>query len=663
MIKQLRTTMESLDALQGQLKDKEDALARYFKVSIAWQVRLSQLALSLEATPAKDMPLDTLQGTNAALYQEMHPDSYATSYLNPVYASETLGDLSKGLSSLYFMLRKAIPYAFKGKFEALNDLSLLLKTVFEDYQAQVLTKASLSGHLKAFHLKYAEQHFVDAVLETMSPQATHYTEAIMKADLTDLKYLYAFGDYISPYELQTAKFLQSYPEERITHMAKHIVKAYVEGFKRDNKDITLRHHVKIVGVLGQERLTKAIVKELVAYDLIGFVGELDGTAINKQVAYDHKFDVGLFLNDEVVTQQIQAMERGADQVKAYLKEYSGVLYVEKFGEEPFSPQPNEARVTLDETQQKSYQTLMMKRRQLIESHIPEKERSFCIIAFPTPEIGEDFEAIFEAIYDVNTLDSEMYETIQQKIIDALDEAEYVVIKGVEGNDTDIKVKMHSLEDPSKQTNFVNCVADVNIPVGEVFTSPVLEGTHGVLHVADIYLNDFRFKDLKLTFVDGVVSEYTCSNFADETENKKYVEENLMFPHKALPIGEFAIGTNTLAYVVAEKFKIQDKLPILIIEKMGPHFAIGDTCFSFGEDNPVYNPMDGKEIIARDNSWSIKRKEDISKAYTNVHTDITLPYDALATIHAERADGTVISIIEKGRFVLAGTEQLNEAFEK
>ena len=41
------------------------------------------------------------------------------------------------------------------------------------------------------------------------------------------------------------------------------------------------------------------------------------------------------------------------------------------------------------------------------------------------------------------------------------------------------------------------------------------------------------------------------------------------------------------------------MPILIAEKMGPHFAVGDTCYSWQEDTPVYNP-DGKEIIARDN---------------------------------------------------------------
>ena len=44
--------------------------------------------------------------------------------------------------------------------------------------------------------------------------------------------------------------------------------------------------------------------------------------------------------------------------------------------------------------------------------------------------------------------------------------EFVHVKGKGTNKTDIMVKMHELKNPEKETNFENCVADVNIPVGE-----------------------------------------------------------------------------------------------------------------------------------------------------------------------------------------------------
>ena len=230
------------------------------------------------------------------------------------------------------------------------------------------------------------------------------------------------------------------------------------------------------------------------------------------------------------------------------------------------------------------------------------------------------------------------------------------MRGRGKNETDLTVMFHELADPAKQSNFENCVADVNIPVGEVFTSPVLKGTNGLLHVSSAALEGFRFEDLRIQIEDGMVKEYSCANFDDAEKGKQYIEENILFRHPTLPVGEFAIGTNTTAYEVGQKYQIADILPILIAEKTGPHFAFGDTCYSWQEDAAVFNP-DGKEIIARDNERSILRKEDPDKAYFNCHTDITIPFDELGSIEV-MGDGESIKLIGNGRFVLPGTEALN-----
>ena len=214
----------------------------------------------------------------------------------------------------------------------------------------------------------------------------------------------------------------------------------------------------------------------------------------------------------------------------------------------------------------------------------------------------------------------------------------------------------------KRDDFENCVADVNIPVGEVFTSPVLEGTNGILHVTKVFLNGLEYRNLAITFEDGMIKDYTCDNFASEEENRNFVKENILFRRETLPLGEFAIGTNTTAYVMARRLNVEAKLPILIAEKTGPHFAVGDTCYSHTEDVKVYNP-DGKEIVARENSRSALRNTKPGEAYFNCHTDITIPYDELGSLTAVQKDGSRIVIIENGRFVLPGTEPLNEAFEK
>ena len=368
----------------------------------------------------------------------------------------------------------------------------------------------------------------------------------------------------------------------------------------------------------------------------------------------------MFLDKMYCSRKLEVMHTAFEKYKKEARGYAGPAVVETFGEPDFEPVNKAENLKLTEEQNALLVDHRTQMGQLQRQYIIEEERSFTIIAFPLPTIGDCFEELFRETIRINTLDYKKYQRIQQTIIDALDQADHCEIKGYHGNHTDLTVNLWKLKDPAKETIFENCVADVNIPVGEVFTSPVLTGTNGVLHVTKVFLNGLEYKNLEIVFENGKIKEYSCTNFATEEENKAFIKENILFRHKTLPIGEFAIGTNTTAYVVAKRLGVEAKMPILIAEKMGPHFAVGDTCYSHAEDVKVYNP-DGKEIVARENEVAKLRNVNPAKAYFNCHTDITIPYDELALLAAVKADGERIVIIRDGRFVLPGTEELNEPF--
>ena len=177
----------------------------------------------------------------------------------------------------------------------------------------------------------------------------------------------------------------------------------------------------------------------------------------------------------------------------------------------------------------------------------------------------------------------------------------------------------------------------------------------------MYLDGLLFEDLAIEFKDGRICSYSCGGFNDPEEGRKYIEENILFHHETLPMGECAIGTNTMACAESVRLGILERLPILIAEKTGPHFAVGDTCYSHEEQNRVFNP-DGKEIFAKDNEYSLLRDTEPEKAYFGCHTDITIPYEEVGLLCAVRKDGSEVPIIRKGRFVLPGTEFLNEPFD-
>ena len=512
--------------------------------------------------------------------------------------------------------------------------------------------------------------------ELLDPSLSFVAELIEEWDLNDLRYLYQFGEYIGENELGVATYLNSLPQEEIDSLASNFTEGFRRGFINNNIDLSKKSTVNIRYNIGFERILKSAIAQFEKMGLKPTIYSAAKSSIHKkrhlkigyqstfpvrQFDYDHRFDNGLYVDKGFIERKLTTLRMAYEKYKDLAKQYAGPCLIEVFGETPFEPVAKEEVVVLSEKQQKLMVNYEKEAAKNANEYIPGDEISFTIIAFPIPEIGEQFQEIFKETVKVNTLDVKLYQEIQQKIIDNLDQGQYVHVKGTNGNVTDIKVQLAELKNPEKETIFENCLADVNIPVGEVFTSPKLEGTNGVLHVTRVFLNELEYKNLHLTFENGMITEYSCTNFEEEAHNKKFVEDNLLCQHPSLPIGEFAIGTNTTAYQMARKYNIQALLPILIAEKTGPHFAVGDTCYKMSEDLKVYNP-EGKEIIARDNECSILRKTDIDKAYFNCHTDITIPYDELGEISVVTKDGVSIPIILDGKFVLEGTEKLNDALK-
>ena len=618
-----------------------------------------------------------LKAWNHMLYQDILPENYETSYANPDYAAAELGEVyGKMLGFLYAELRGAIPYVYEGKTEYLDILFELLIEIYNLFEGEEPEPDTIKDVLYWYASDYCDVFVADRIREQICPEESFAADMIMNSDLRDEKYLYQFGEYIGENELGTARYLATLPEETIQKMADVYTEGYRMGFVNTGKDLSKKSVVNIRYTLGFELVIKKAIENFEKMGLrpviyraavsaltkrqhrkIGYYGAI----ANKQYEYDHKDDQSIFLDKKFVERKLEVIQTTYEHYKEEAARFAGPACMETFGEKPFEPVPKETACKLSEKQEELSLNYDSRQSQLTNAYIPGDERSFTIIAYPVPEIGSQYEEIFEEIIRINTLDAATYEKVQQTLIDALDQGEYVHILGGNGNRTDLKVQLCRLQDPQKETIFENCVADVNIPVGEVFTTPRLKDTTGLLHVSEVFLNGLCYKDLRITFEDGKVTDYSCGNFDDLEEGRRYIRENILFGRDTLPIGEFAIGTNTTAYVMAAKYGIMPRLPILIAEKMGPHIALGDTCYSYSEDVRVYNP-DGKEIIAKDNECSLLRKKDRKKAYFNCHTDITIPYEALDRIVAVSSDRVETPIILDGRFVLEGTLVLNEAFQ-
>ena len=684
LLERLELALDRIRKIPGEDWQGEDLQPwkEYFATVAKFLLLIEENRQFLEQGGLETASLEELKQRNHALYEDILPGQYANSYANPAAAVRELGEsFGAMMAFLYTEMRSLIGFTYEGR---LSELVIRMELFSEVYAAFVYelqenhklpSYESIREILYWFVSDYADVAAEERVRELVSPQNNFAAEILRTADLSDLRYLYAYGEYVGESELKMAEFLNSLPEETIHTMADTYTEGYRIGFEVTGKDLSKKATVDVRYQLGFERMMRRSLENFermglqaviyraaasILYNPSIYKNGFYSVSPNRQYEFDHKDDKALFLDKMYCSRKLEVMHTAFEKYKKEAREYAGPAVVETFGEPDFEPVNKPECLKLTEEQNALLVDHRTQMGQLQRQYIIEEERSFTIIAFPLPTIGDCFEELFRETIRINTLDYKKYQRIQQTIIDALDQADHCEIKGYHGNHTDLTVNLWKLKDPAKETIFENCVADVNIPVGEVFTSPVLSGTNGVLHVTKVFLNGLEYKNLEIVFENGRIKDYSCTNFETEEENKAFIKENILFRHKTLPIGEFAIGTNTTAYVAAKRLGVEAKMPILIAEKMGPHFAVGDTCYSHAEDVKVYNP-DGKEIVARENEVAKLRNVNPAKAYFNCHTDITIPYDELEELAAVKADGERIAIIRDGRFVLPGTEELNEPF--
>ncbi len=563
------------------------------------------------------------------------------------------------LSVLYNIFQESLKNAILNRHVFVwnkSDLLVALKEYFNDFDREKLQSA--------FDLQFSKVQIPleDLLMLEKSTTANNFNKILEIANPYNLDWMAAYGVYITEVEQQMCKFWYKLDSERLETIAKHIVDAFYHGFLSQSRTIGNRNNVRLIYSIGQEALAQKVVEIFAQRGMEVIILMPSNIGYSSNCIADHMYDEVAYQKKECYEAKEYAYSLAIDKYREYIKNTCGFVRIGSFGNELDSTRASEFAYKPSPEAMKAYSKMMLKNIELESELLKPDELSFCSIVFPDKRMGQEFEVVFEEFYKLNTEESEPFELVQEKLIEILDKCDSVHLKGMNGNETDLVVSMKALDNPQLQTKFLNCGGDLNVPHGEIFTTPLLTGTNGVLNVNEIYLRDKYYKNLKLTFENGLVKKYSCDNFEDKEKNEKYVFENLLNNTKDTPMGECAIGTNTLAYKIALEYGLFSKLPILLAEKMGPHIAIGDPCFARGEDSAIFNMHSGKEMIARENERTIHRAEN-KNCYVNFHTDITIPFNEMGEyIGIDAKTGEEHYIIKNGRFVPECANILNKNLE-
>ncbi len=291
----------------------EKALKEYF-VSVAGFIgQIGELTEKIHTAGVKgyvySRSLPELAEDNRRLYADILPEHYEESYANPAYAVKKLGEeYGRLLAFLYTEIRAQIVYAFESRLWNITVLNETFIEIYNLFEEETPKAQAIQDVLYWFVSDYADQTVAYRVREGIDPSLSFGRDIIMEEDLSDLRYLYCFGEYISDAELKIAGFLNSLPEETIDKMADTYTEGFEKGFQVMGRDLSIKKNIAIRYELGYERMIKKAVlnframgKEAILFRAaveainrnpnrkLGF----HGTSPNRQYDYDHRYDRAL----------------------------------------------------------------------------------------------------------------------------------------------------------------------------------------------------------------------------------------------------------------------------------------------------------------------------------------------------------------------------------
>lgn len=224
----------------------------------------------------------------------------------------------------------------------------------------------------------------------------------------------------------------------------------------------------------------------------------------------------------------------------------------------------ETKKMIDEEKNKVYR----KMNQHIHDRAMAGELHYTLTRIPTPHDAEldgmEYEAYLELFFELCDQPWEEIKKAQQKLIDRFDKASEVHITNDDGTDITFDI--------TGQT-FANSVIAKNIPGSEIFSSPLRNGTNGII----IAKGKFQYgsseiiEDVTLKFEKGRLVDFSCR--VGQKDLEEIITADDEHGEGTRHLGELGIGTNPHL----RKHVVNG----LLVEKIGGsfHVALG-SCYTY-----------------------------------------------------------------------------------
>jgi len=721
--RELRSYMEKhvSEMIVSGEKNFRDRMLRYSKYWGEYLVYACDLEEKRGTDYLKYASLQELKEEQKKLYQDLTAEGYTTGFAGLSNMSNQAREVGLALSMFSVLFLKASEDAVKHR------RFRLLKLM--DLYVELHKRISGRGQVKAEPLISLYQDFIrrdlaemEAILltEAINPADAYLTDIVAEHNLMEPYYLYEMGLPVGETELGWQKVFREMDEDLVRDAAS----ALADGFEMDQKskepsrpyrryndgeDYTIRRKVVAIDYpAGAEILARCVAEKLREKDYVPFIRKAETMAVHPSFMREHKGDPMRFPVDEAESLTKQTAEKCAAENEALLKGLAGSISIlqgveavrmvaEPRGKGPGGrPQRLFGRYSFRQSEKKAQEVEALK--QCFRNVIAEKgdlsQCSHISMILPAYQASETF-AKKVAGYLKLAAEKIYAERPQQVLCDVLDKGSFVYLEGRDDNETDLLVALQPIADPQTDTNFLSDSGNGILPGGSVYTIPQLGETNGLLHLKEAKAAGVVFRNLKLTFEEGMICDYSCENFENPAEGRQLIRNKLLRGTDKLPISELAVGTNTEAYKSLKTEEWQD-LEGLLRRSLMPSIVIGEepeglrgaVRFSDGVKKNVMPPSkaevvkeaelsapapEGSEKPAgetenggeapqaapagKENSRP-QEEEKPAERRAKVSWRLSIPFESIGQLSVISEEGVRTDIMREGVFVLIGTDHLN-----
>jgi aminopeptidase len=287
----------------------------------AYFEELTQLIeLYKDAAKSDSLSIADLKKRNERLYAPFLTENYETSFANPDYCYERMGEVGPLLSAVFSQLLVLKGYYYHNN-PLMDEVEEYLLAFRKLWASDQLTVETVKEKILGYSLQAQKNQLENRIKWNYCSSTSRYMDVILNEDLDDEAYLYHLNFYVTDNERKLSAHLSKQTQAQIDDIANLFFDAYMRAFPRNNMQRGGRNSMSIYAIAGMERVTRALILRIQQAGFIPFIVENHSTEFNTQFLYDHKEDDGIYLSEKHYEAYLEQLKQIYAENRVKLEDY------------------------------------------------------------------------------------------------------------------------------------------------------------------------------------------------------------------------------------------------------------------------------------------------------------------------------------------------------